>query len=157
MPETVGEARELIGAISDLVAFVEPQLLSLWRATGMTLAQRRLLRRLRSGRRTAGQLAQELRMSPPSIARMIARLEARGLLSRSLDETDRRRVVVALTQAGEDALADNRVFHRTALARAIRELPAAQRQRLARDLGELTSLARSLSSEQEDEEVAPSE
>ena len=148
-----GEGRQLIRAIADLVALVEPQLLSLWRATGMTLAQRRLLRRLRSGERTAGQLAQELGMSAPSTARMIARLEARGLLSRRLDESDRRRVVVALAPPGESALADHRVFHGTPLASAARSLPETQRRRLAEDLAELTSRARSLSRGRDQEET----
>jgi DNA-binding MarR family transcriptional regulator len=134
--------REVIHAIADLVAVVEPRLLDLWKSTGMTFAQRRLLRRLRDGSRSAGALAAELDIAAPTLTRQLQKLEERGLISRAMDSDDRRRVVVTLTPSGERSLADHRIFGGGALAMAARDLPADQRRELVRSVAHLLRLAR---------------
>src|SRR6185312_2669053 len=116
------EARDVIRATADLVSLVEPALLRLWRDTGMTLSQRRVLRQLRDGPRTAGAVAEALDVTSPALTRQLTRLEARDLISRQVDRADRRRVVIALTAAGHRMLTDHRVFGGTPLQAAARAL-----------------------------------
>ncbi len=140
--ETAAASRELIRAVADLVSLVEPRLLGLWKSTGMTFAQRRVLRQLRDGARSPGAVAESLGIAAPTLTRQLARLERQGLIERSIDAGDRRRVIVALTAAGRRALADHRVFAGTALAAAAGELDAAERELLVVALGGLVRAAR---------------
>jgi len=136
------DEKEVVRALADLITLVEPRLLQLWKSTGMTFAQRRLLRRLRTGPRSAGALAAELGVAAPTVTRQLQKLEERGLIGRAVDTKDRRRVVVTLTIDGEKSLADNRVIGGSPLALAARDLPPKRRRNLVESLAELTSLAR---------------
>jgi DNA-binding MarR family transcriptional regulator len=142
-PEPVA-GRDVVRAVADLVTLVEPRLLALWKATGMTLSQRRVLGRLRDGRRTAGELAAWLGISAPSLTRTLTKLEKQGLITRTLDEADRRRIQVELTNAGRRALEGHRVFSGTSLLRAVRTLSVDQQRNLAERIGTLVRLAREL-------------
>lgn len=55
-------------------------------------------------------LAENMLLTQPSVSRLIDRLAARGLVTKSGDPDDRRGVIVELTPAGYD------VFHRAALS-----------------------------------------
>jgi len=136
--------REVVRAVADLVTLVEPRLLALWKATGMTLSQRRVLGRLRDGRRTPGELAAWLGISAPSLTRTLTKLHKEGLITRTLDEGDRRRIQVGLTNAGRRALEGHRVFSGTPLFRAARTLSVNQQLNLAESIGRLVRLAREL-------------
>lgn len=136
------EPRDVIRAIADLVSIVEPRLLALWRETEMTFGQRRVLRELRVGPRSAGQVAAALGISAPTLTRQLTKLEDRGLLVRTADTGDRRRVLVVLTASGRKALDDHRVFSGSPLASAARELTPIQRRELVAHLEDLVSLAR---------------
>jgi DNA-binding MarR family transcriptional regulator len=132
---------QLIRALAGLLALTEPPLLRLWRSAGLTFTQRRLLRHLRGGPRGAGELALASGLSAPSLTRLVARLERRGYVRRTVDEADRRRIVVTLTSAGERVLADHRVFREAGLVAAARALEPEARVELARRLEELVRLA----------------
>jgi DNA-binding MarR family transcriptional regulator len=54
----------------------------------------------RSGTMPMGMLAAEERLQPQSLTRTIADLEERGLVSRAVDPSDRRRASIAITPAG---------------------------------------------------------
>lgn len=71
---------------------------------GVTLAQFHVLEPLAEGPCTNRQLADAAGVSSPSATRMIDALAARGLVSRVMDPTDRRAVLISLTPAGRDAL-----------------------------------------------------
>jgi len=70
----------------------------------MTLAQYRVLVFLDAGARPATQVAQLLDVTPPTVTSLVDALETRGLVARSADPDDRRRVVCSLTPAGRRAL-----------------------------------------------------
>jgi DNA-binding MarR family transcriptional regulator len=70
----------------------------------MTLAQYRVLVFLDTGARPATQVAQLLDVTPPTVTSLVDSLETRGLVARSADPDDRRRVVCSLTPAGRRAL-----------------------------------------------------
>lgn len=74
------------------------------------------------GPRTIGQLATDEQVTPPSMTRLVAALEAEGLVVRSYDEKDRRSVRIAATEKGEKALRRGREQRVQTLARALGDL-----------------------------------
>jgi DNA-binding MarR family transcriptional regulator len=114
------------------------------RAEGrLPLAQMAVLGRLdRGGATTVSALATAERVRPQSMSQTVGELEADGLVSRSPDPTDRRQLLVALTDAGHTALADERRHREGWLARAIAEdLSDAERATLEAALEPLRRLA----------------
>ena len=57
---------------------------------------------------TAGELATRAERSPASMTAMLAQLELSGIVERHRSETDRRQVIVSLTDAGHEILAARR-------------------------------------------------
>lgn len=51
-----------------------------------------------------GQLAEQLRIDPSNLTNLVARLEARGLVSRTPVPEDRRKKIVAVTPAGDELI-----------------------------------------------------
>jgi DNA-binding MarR family transcriptional regulator len=49
-------------------------------------------------------LLRELRVRPGSLSELLGKLEQKGLIERERSESDRRRVIVRLTEAGRQAL-----------------------------------------------------
>src|SRR5207237_152943 len=60
------------------------------------------------GPMTLGALADHERVAPPSITKVVAKLEAAGLVARELDRADRRVARVSTTAAGDALLAKAR-------------------------------------------------
>lgn len=110
----------------------------------MTLSQRRVLRQLRDGPRSAGEMAAALAISAPSLTRQLGKLEDRGLIVRRLDTNDRRRVSVELTSAGRRTLTHHRLFAGSPLARSSRLLTPAQQRSVVESLSVLVQLAREM-------------
>jgi len=87
----------------------------------LSLAQVTVLGRLdRVGPCGVSDLAAGERVRPQSMASTVAALLAAGLVSRAPDPGDRRRVLIALTRAGREALAVDRRRREGWLADAIR-------------------------------------
>jgi DNA-binding MarR family transcriptional regulator len=87
----------------------------------LSLAQVTVLGRLdRKGPSAVSDLAAGERVRPQSMAATVAALLAAGLVSRTPDPGDRRRVLIGLTQAGKEALAADRRRREGWLADAIR-------------------------------------
>lgn len=81
----------------------------------------------RRGRSTPGEIAATDRQQPQSLTRVFAELEQTGLITRAVDEGDRRQSIVELTAAGRAAL-DHDLAERDAwLAEAIAELSETER------------------------------
>lgn len=64
---------------------------------------------------SVGDLAERLQLRHHSTVELIDRLAERGLVERSRDETDQRRVLVSLTPSGEEVLQKLSLLHRTEL------------------------------------------
>lgn len=142
MTSTEASPRELATALADVLALTEPALLRLWRTAGLTFTQRRVLRHLKDGPVGASELAAASGLSAPSLTRLVARLESRGYVTRAVDGGDRRRVLVALTDAGARILAEHRVLREAGLTAALRAIDPERRAALIDGLAELTRLAR---------------
>ena len=66
---------------------------------------------------TAGSLAKRAELSPGAMTAMLDQLEEDGVIVRRRSETDRRQVIVALTEAGHEAVAAKRAVWEQPLGR----------------------------------------
>jgi DNA-binding MarR family transcriptional regulator len=109
----------------------------------LSLSQGAVLGRLeREGPTTASALAVGERVRPQSMAQTIHDLEAEGLISRRVDQADRRQVLVELTAAGHAALDDERRRREGWLARAIADsLTADERATIVRAIALLERIS----------------
>lgn len=95
----------------------------------------------RGGPMTPGQLAKSEHVQPPSMTRIIERLEARGFLRRDPDPTDRRQVFVSRTAAGDDFVDRSRAVRTAWLTQQLGKLPADDQRAIATAAAALTRLA----------------
>ncbi|MBO3748923.1 MarR family transcriptional regulator [Streptosporangiaceae bacterium NEAU-GS5] len=84
----------------------------------------------RNGSMTPGELADQEKVQPPSMTRVIANLEERGLVARSPHPNDRRQVTVSVTEAGAELLKEERRLKEAWLHQRIKELTAEERASL---------------------------
>jgi DNA-binding MarR family transcriptional regulator len=77
---------------------------------------------------TPGELAEHEKVQPPSMTRVIAVLEERGLVRREPHATDRRQVVLTVTNEGRDVVQRVRRRREAWLARRLQELTPDERQ-----------------------------
>jgi DNA-binding MarR family transcriptional regulator len=100
---------------------------------GVSGAKLRLLSRLEraGGPMTASDLAPLQRLQPQSLTRLIADLEARGLIHRKRDEGDRRQFLIEITPEGHDLLARDAELQSEWLSEAMaKSLTSAERAML---------------------------
>lgn len=89
--------------------------------TGLTAERLELLALLdQAGELTAGEVAEELRVSRPAITRMLNGLEEGGLIRRSSNQLDGRSVVIRTTTVGRRALNRGRANRVKAMAERLR-------------------------------------
>jgi DNA-binding MarR family transcriptional regulator len=79
---------------------------------------------------TPGELAEHEKVQPPSMTRVIAVLEERGLVLRAPHATDRRQVVLTVTPAGRDLVQRVRLRRTAWLAQRLQELTPEERELL---------------------------
>jgi DNA-binding MarR family transcriptional regulator len=89
---------------------------------GVSAAKLSLLSRLmhEAGPLTAVDLARDQRLQPQSLTRIIADLDARGLIARRQAEDDRRALLIEITQQGRDLLVRDARAQNAWLAEAMR-------------------------------------
>lgn len=86
----------------------------------------------RHGPLTPSELAARERIQRPTATRLIAKLEADGLIARTADPVDGRSCLVAMTPEGKTLLREVRTRKDAYLAERLRKLPAEDRATLAR-------------------------
>jgi DNA-binding MarR family transcriptional regulator len=94
-----------------------------------------------SGRMRIGDLAKHEHVSAPTATRLVASLEAEGLLRREIDDGDRRATVVSLAEPGRQALAELRRKRTEALAARLAALTPGDLDRLVEALPLLEELS----------------
>lgn len=77
---------------------------------------------------TPGELAEHEKVQPPSMTRVIAVLEERGLVRREPHATDRRQVILTVTADGRDLVQRVRRRREAWLAQRLQELAPEDRQ-----------------------------
>ena len=110
--------------------------------TSLTLTQLSALATLeRRGPLTPRELAAAERVTPPSMTRVAASLEAAGLATRTDHPSDGRQVLLAASPAGVDLLREDRRRRDAWLSQRLRELEPADRDVLGRAAEVLDRLA----------------
>jgi DNA-binding MarR family transcriptional regulator len=77
---------------------------------------------------TPGELAEHEKVQPPSMTRVIAVLEERGLVRREPHATDRRQVILTVTSEGRDVVQRVRRRREAWLAQRLQELTPDERR-----------------------------
>jgi DNA-binding MarR family transcriptional regulator len=97
----------------------------------------------RHGAMTPGELAAHERVQPPSMTRILGKLEEVGLVERAPHPTDRRQILVTATAAARAMLREDRRRRDAWLATRLRTLTAAERDTLRAATSILEQLAHS--------------
>ena len=87
---------------------------------------------VRHGPLTPSELAAHERVQPPSMTRLVAKLEEAGLVTRTDHPTDGRQVLVAVSPAGLELIKADRKRRDAWLAQRLRDLSAEERDVLHR-------------------------
>ncbi|GAA1807229.1 MarR family transcriptional regulator [Planosporangium flavigriseum] len=85
-----------------------------------------------AGALTPRELAEAERVQPPTMTRIVNRLEERGLVQRLPHPTDRRQVVLSTTESGRSVLAANRRAREAWLGGQVATLSAEEQETLRR-------------------------
>jgi DNA-binding MarR family transcriptional regulator len=89
---------------------------------GLGVSEYEVLERLATGEqdeRRMQDLAEAVHLSQSALSRVVARLEADGLVVRAMCSTDRRGIFACLTDAGRERYAEARPAHRAVLAEVL--------------------------------------
>ena len=97
------------------------------------------------GPRTLGELALAEQVKPPTMTRLVAALEAEGLVRREIDREDRRITRIHATKQGEKVMFAGRERRVSDLAARLDKLSAAERRELAHAAKVISGLASSSS------------
>lgn len=134
---------------SELASLLRPALLRLTRLVrnqrvdmSVTLTQLSAMGTLlKNGPMSAGELAACERVQPPSMSKVLANLEERGLVRRDQHPTDRRQAILAITPRGEELLASERRTRDAWLSRRLAALTGEERELVHRVVPILEKLA----------------
>jgi DNA-binding MarR family transcriptional regulator len=134
---------------AELAALLRPALLRLTRLvrnqrvdTSVTLTQLSAMGALfKNGAMSAGELAAYERVQPPSMSKVLANLEERGLVRRDQHPADRRQAILEITDEGRQLLDSERGARDAWLTRKLTALTAAERDLLRRVVPILDKLA----------------
>jgi DNA-binding MarR family transcriptional regulator len=135
--------------MAELAAQLRPSLLRLTRIVrnqrvdmSVTLTQISAMGTLRKhGPMSAGELASCERVQPPSMTKVLASLEERGLVRRETHPSDRRQVIVAITDEGLALLQSERESRDAWLSRRLGALTAEERALIRKVIPVLDKLA----------------
>jgi DNA-binding MarR family transcriptional regulator len=135
--------------IAELAAVLRPPLLRLTRLIrnqrvdeSVTLTQVSAMACLaKHGPMSAGELAAQERVQPPSMTKVLANLEERGLVRREAHPNDRRQAIIAITDAGNDLLESERRSRDLWLTQQLARLTPEERALLRKIVPVLDKLA----------------
>ena len=134
---------------SEVAAALRPSLLRLTRIlrnqrvdTSVTLTQLSAMGTLqKKGPMSAGDLAACERVQPPSMTKVLASLEEKGLVTREAHPTDKRQAIIVLAQAGVDLLDSERRQRDAWLSQRVAQLTSDERAALRDVIPVLDKLA----------------
>jgi len=126
-------SRVVVAVATRALAGVEPD---------VTLPQFRTLVLLdQRGALPVRELAGALGSAPSTTTRMCDRLVSKGLIERAEDPANRRQVILTVTRAGRQLLAQSTARRRAEFERLLAGLPQRRQTELARALRQLTAVA----------------
>lgn len=126
-PTPSGETLQFMQRLWDLVHALEVRSKQMARDIGVTGPQRLVVRIVgQAPGCTARDVSSTLGLHPSTLTGILARLEARGLLRRTVDAEDRRRARFVLTRAGAAIDRERRGTVEAAVRRALARTPASE-------------------------------
>jgi DNA-binding MarR family transcriptional regulator len=137
----------LLRAYLDTVTLSEALQTRIWHAAELTLMQVRVLRRLARQPRSLGHLGADLNLTPPSITRLIDRLEERGLIGRRRDDEDRRKVMATITPEGRRIVSAIPFLEGTPIRQAVERMKVVDRERIAAAMREFSAAVKEVEEE----------
>src|SRR3954447_1189701 len=133
----------LAGTLRDAIGRMGRRMRAERAPTDLSLGQWAALRTLEShGPMTPSELAAHEKVQPPSVTKILARLEEHGYVTRTPDPVDRRQVVVAASPDGRALLADDRRRKDRWLSQRLTTLDASERAALGAALPVLEKLSK---------------
>ena len=147
----VDHAGEIIEALAPLLAHHRHRWAARCQAHGLSIIGFQVLALLEMhGGMPMTRLADELGVALPNATGIVGRLVERGIVARADDATDRRRVVVTLTDAGHRLIGEMEAGRRERMSRLFSQLNEEQQQRLLQSVKDLHAAATRLEAERED-------
>jgi MarR family transcriptional regulator, organic hydroperoxide resistance regulator len=123
--QPAGETLQFLQGVWELVHALDVRSKRMAQTIGVTGPQRLVIRIVgQKPSQTASEIAQMLGKHPSTLTGVLARLEARGLLEREIDQEDRRRARFTLTTAGKKVDRERRGTVEAATRRALTRLDA---------------------------------
>ena len=133
--------RDLLFLLNDLARLLRTEADRRAKVNGMTRAQWGILIWLeREPGLSQRELAEVLEVEPITVARLVDRLERRGMVERRADETDRRIWRLHLTPAARPALCDIHDYRAVTAGFLTQDMPAAARTELIDTLARMKGL-----------------
>lgn len=127
---------DLTGSVDELVALAARQragLLRGWCRQPISSAHLNVLLALEAGGPLSmSRLAEDLALGLPNATGIVTRMEEHGLVRRSGDAADRRRVLVTLTDRGRQLIEEHEFMRRAHLVRVLQAMPAGHPEELIR-------------------------
>lgn len=141
-PERLNDpTASLVRSMRKIAQAIDVRSREIVRLTGLTLPQLIVLQSVRSlGEVTTQAISRDASMSPPTVAAVLDKLEARGMVERYRSTLDRRVVHTRLTEAGRTALADSPGLLGAGFIAAFAALPLNVRAEVAGSLDVLAAL-----------------
>lgn len=142
-PDTDDSAREeaILKSLRRIIRAVDLYSRKLVTQTGLSGPQLICLRQLATeGAMQTSHLAEAVNLSPATVCGILSRLEQRGLVVRQRDADDRRRVLVSLSEGGQDTVdTAPPVLHDSFLFK-LRALPVRQQEQIHTTLTEIVAM-----------------
>ncbi|MEV4134361.1 MarR family transcriptional regulator [Dactylosporangium sp. NPDC049742] len=135
---------QLAAALRDSITRLNRRLRQARPIGDLTITQLSALTSLElNGALTPRELADAERVQPPTLTKIVAKLEERGLVQRTPHPTDGRQVILAATESGRAVVAEHRRARDEWLARRLASLTPDERETLAKAAEILGRLGRS--------------
>ena len=135
---------QLAAALRDSITRLNRRLRQARPIGDLTITQLSALTSLElNGALTPRELADVERVQPPTLTKIVAKLEERGLVQRSPHPTDGRQVILAATESGRAVVVEHRRARDEWLARQLAALTPDERETLARAAEILGRIGRS--------------
>jgi len=137
-------------AFGDALSVADPIRLRFWDERGLTMAQLRLMYTiLVDGDQPVGDLAEKLSVRPPTVTGLTDRLIKQDLIVRVNDPSDRRVVIVRLTDEGRRVVGQIEAVSQAYFDRVFDEMGGERIEELIQLLEEFTEVARTVQAEGE--------
>ncbi|HEX5038722.1 MAG TPA: MarR family transcriptional regulator [Candidatus Limnocylindria bacterium] len=149
-PPSASEDRadEIIGALAPLLAHHRHRWAARCQAHGVSIVGFQVLALLEMhGGLPMSRLAEELDVALPNATGIVGRLVDRGIVQRTHDDSDRRLVLVTLTDAGQRLIGEMEAGRRERMSRLIAQLDDQQQRRLLQSVKDLHAAALRLAAE----------